>query len=592
MTRPPAPSGAPLSQSESGQAQHAPAPATGSDALARMTAAEDALRAIGAGEVDAFVVSDGGSGRRVFTLSTADRPYRIFVENMHDGAATLSSGGLILYANRRLAQLLSCPRETLVGSSLARFLAGGGPIAPKQLKGPDGLGATLELELLDDNGDAVPVLVGASPLDVDGDQLTCLTFTDLRAQKAQEREIARLSQAQAKQVADVREEFALDLAESQKLEALGVLAGGIAHDFNNLLTVILGNTGVALSTLASEARERGPLGQVELAATRCAELARQMLAYSGKGQFVVEVLDLAEIVSGQAELIKAAVSKTAVVALEVAHDTPMVEADATQLRQVVLNLITNASEAIGDATGTISVRCGPIDAERAFLSEYDFAGQLPDGRYAFLEVADTGAGMDTETKEKIFDPFFTTKFTGRGLGLAAVQGIVRGHGGAMKVRTAPGQGTAFTLIFPASVKSAPAAAHSAPMIGHATGTVLVAEDDDAVRRMTVMMLESIGLTVVSASDGAQALHLFKTRADEFAFVLLDLTMPGMSGDEVITELECIGTTTPIVLASGYDSQELSQRFVGRGVAAFLQKPYQLSQLRATVLEVLTAHVHE
>ncbi|MDA0161885.1 response regulator [Solirubrobacter ginsenosidimutans] len=556
-----------------------------------MTAAEDALRAIGAGEVDAFVVSDGGSDPRVFTLSTADRPYRIFVENMRDGAATLSSGGLILYANHRLAQLLSCPREVIVGSSLARFLAGGLPIAPKQLKGPDGLGATLELDLLDDNGVAVSVLVGASPLDVDGDQLTCLTFTDLRAQKAQEQEIARLSHAQAKQIADVRQEFALDLAESQKLEALGVLAGGIAHDFNNLLTVILGNAGVALSTLAPEARERGPLAQVELAATRCAELARQMLAYSGKGKFVVEILNLGEILSGQAELIEAAVSKTAVVAIEVAHDTPMVEADATQLRQVVLNLITNASEAIGDATGTISVRCGPIDADRAFLSDYDFAGQLPAGKYAFFEVADTGAGMDTETKEKIFDPFFTTKFTGRGLGLAAVQGIVRGHGGGMKVRSAPGQGTAFTLIIPASKKSAsPAAPSAAPVIGHTIGTVLVAEDNDAIRRMTVMMLESIGLTVVSASDGAEALHLFEQRADEFAFVLLDLMMPGMSGEEVITELGRIGTATPIVLTSGYDAQELSQRFVGRGVAAFLQKPYQLSQLRATVLEVLTAQV--
>jgi signal transduction histidine kinase/CheY-like chemotaxis protein len=556
-----------------------------------MTDAEDALRAIGAGEVDAFVVSDGGSGPRVFTLSTADRPYRIFVENMRDGAATLSSSGLVLYANHRLAQLLACPRETIVGSSLARFLAGGVPIAPKQLKGSDGLGATLELDLFDDNGDTVPVLVGASPLDVDGDQLTCLTFTDLRAQKAQEREIARLSQMQAKQVADVREEFALDLAESQKLEALGVLAGGIAHDFNNLLTVILGNTGVALSTLAPEARERGPLGQVELAATRCAELARQMLAYSGKGKFVVEVIDLGDILSGQAELIAAAVSKTAVVALDVAHDTPTVEADATQLRQVVLNLITNASEAIGDATGTISVRCGPIDADRAVLSAYDFAGHLPVGRYAFFEVADTGAGMDTETKEKIFDPFFTTKFTGRGLGLAAVQGIVRGHGGAMKVRTAAGQGTTFTLIFPASAKSAsPAAQNATPKAGHATGTVLVAEDNDAIRRMTALMLESIGLTVVSASDGAEALRLFEERTEEFAFVLVDLMMPGMSGEEVITELGRIGTPTPIVLTSGYDSEELSQRFVGRGVAAFLQKPYQLQQLRATVLEILTAPV--
>ena len=227
-----------------------------------------------------------------------------------------------------------------------------------------------------------------------------------------------------------------------------------------------------------------------------------MLAYSGKGKFVVEILSLAEIVSGQAELIKAAISKMAVVTLDLAPDTPTVEADATQLRQVVLNLITNASEAIGEANGTITVRCGPLDADRALLSEYDFAEHLPDGRYAYFEVADTGAGMDDATRERIFDPFFTTKFTGRGLGLAAVQGIVRGHGGAMRVRSAPGQGTVFTLIFPASAKPAPAAVPSAaPTNGQTSGTVLLAEDDEALRRMTVMMLESIGLTVVSAADG-------------------------------------------------------------------------------------------
>ncbi len=322
MAQPPALPGAPLSQSESEHAQRFPAPVTRSDAVARMMAAEDALRAIGAGEVDAFVVSDGGAGRRVFSLSTADRPYRIVVENMRDGAATLSAGDLIMYANHRLALLLSCPRETIVGSRLTRFLAGGVPIAPKQLRGPDGLGATLELELLDDNGVLVPVLVGASPLDVDGDQLTCLTFTDLRAQKAQEREIARLEQAQAMQIADVREEFVLDLAESQKLEALGVLAGGIAHDFNNLLALILGNTSLALSTLGPGARERAPLHQVELAATRSADLAQQMLAYSGQGKFVVEILNLAEIVSGQTELITAAISTMAVVTLDLAPDTP------------------------------------------------------------------------------------------------------------------------------------------------------------------------------------------------------------------------------------------------------------------------------
>jgi two-component system cell cycle sensor histidine kinase/response regulator CckA len=556
-----------------------------------MTAAEDTLRAISAGEVDAFVVSDGGSGQRVFALSTADRPYRIFVESMRDGAATLSASGLILYANRRFAELLSRSREAIVGVPLARFVAGGLPVELKEILAHGALSRTVELELVNADGFTIPVLVGASPLDVDGDRLTCLTFTDLSAQKAQEREIARLTHAQAKQVAEVREEFALNLAESQKLEALGVLAGGIAHDFNNLLTVILGNIDLALGTLAPDARERSQLERAELAATRSAELARQMLAYSGKGRFVVEIVDLREIVSGQTELIKAAVSKKADLSLDLAPDTPPIEADATQLRQVMLNLITNASEAIGDANGTIDVRCGPIDADRAFLSEYDFAGALPDGKYAFFEVADTGTGMDAKTKEKIFDPFFTTKFTGRGLGLAAVQGIVRGHGGAMKVNTERGEGTTFTLIFPVSTKSAPAPSHivTSP-IGHATGTVLVAEDDDAVRRMTVTMLESIGLTVVSAVDGAQALSVLKQRGNEFAFVLLDFMMPGMSGDEVIDELQRVGATTPIVLTSGYNAHELSQRFVGRGVAAFLQKPYQLQQLRATALELLAAQV--
>jgi diguanylate cyclase (GGDEF)-like protein len=205
MPRPPTPPGPTETRSQPRQTRTAPAPATHSEAVARLAAAEDTLRAIGAGEVDAFVVSDGGSGQRVFALSTADRPYRNFVENMRDGAATLSAGGLILYANHRLAELLSCPRETIVGAPLTRFLAGGVPIAPKQLNGPDGLGATLELELVDDDGGAVPVLVGASPLDVDGDHLTCLTFTDLRAQKTQEREIARLSQAQAQRLADLQD---------------------------------------------------------------------------------------------------------------------------------------------------------------------------------------------------------------------------------------------------------------------------------------------------------------------------------------------------------------------------------------------------
>lgn len=571
------------------QLRQPPGSMTLSAAVARMMVAEDTLRAIGAGEVDSFVVSAGESGQRVFTLATADRPYRLFVENMRDGAATLSSSGLILYANRRLAELLSCSRETIVGSPLARFVAGGVPTELNMIRAHGALSETVEVDLVDASGQAIPVLLGASPIDVDGDQLTCLTFVDLTAKKAQDRELGHLRRGQAERMAAVQEEFALNLVEAQKLEALGVLAGGIAHDFNNLLTVILGSTTMALDTLALDAPEREPLEQVELAATRSAALARQILAYSGKGKFVVEIVALPEVVSGLSELIKAAVSKKVDVSFALAPDTPPIEADITQLRQVVLNLITNASEAIGEASGTIEVRTGTIEADAATLSECQCGGELPNGTYAFFEVADSGAGMDAQTKRKIFEPFFTTKVTGRGLGLAAIQGIVRGHRGAMSVDTAPGEGTTFRLLFPASTVPALAEVQrDAPPPGRARGTVLVADDDDAVRCATARMLESIGLTVVSAVDGSEALRLLQERPDGFDFVLLDLVMPGMGGDEVVDELERIGTTTAIILTSGYNAQELSQRFAGRGVAAFLQKPYPLAELQATVLEVLAA----
>ncbi len=555
-----------------------------------MEEAEDTLRAIGAGEVDAFVVSgvgvDDGEGDHVFTLVDADRPYRLFVENMPDGAATISAGGLILYANRRLCQLLGARRETIVGSSLASHVSGSLPPILRRAGRGRGFHATAELELVDSVGLVVPVLVGASPLQVEGDHLTCLTFTDLSDQQAHEEEIERLEQIQAARSQEIREEYALNLAETQKLEALGVLAGGIAHDFNNLLTVILGNTSVALAALPDDAAARAPLEQVELAAMRSTDLARQMLAYSGKGTFLIEVVSLPDAVTGLEELIRAAISKKAQLSVDFARDTPTIEADATQLRQVILNLITNASEAIGNDNGIITVRTGQLDADRLYLSDFELAGELPERSYTFLEVSDTGSGMDAATRARIFDPFFTTKFTGRGLGLAAVQGIVRGHHGAMKVDSQPGAGTTFTLIFPTSGKVVPIVPPPpSPPSGRASGTVLVVDDDDAVRGMAVRMVASLGFEVVTAADGDEALRLLIERPGAFSFVLLDLMMPGMSGEEVMLEMERVGATTPVVLSSGYDSEQISRRFVGGVVAAVLQKPYEMDQLRAAAFKV-------
>jgi CheY-like chemotaxis protein len=316
-----------------------------------------------------------------------------------------------------------------------------------------------------------------------------------------------------------------------------------------------------------------------------------MLAYSGKGTFLIEVVSLPDAITGLEALIRAAISKKAHLSVDFARDTPTIEADATQLRQVILNLITNASEAIGNTNGLISVRSGQVDADRAYLSGYELAGELPEGSYAFLQVVDTGSGMDAATKDRIFDPFFTTKFTGRGLGLAAVQGIVRGHHGAMRVESQTGVGTTFTLIFPASGKEVPAVPRPpAPPSGRASGTVLVVDDDDAVRGMAVRMVASLGFEVVSAADGDEAVRVLAESPGAFTFVLLDLMMPGMSGEEVMVEMARMGATTPVVLSSGYDAEQISRRFVGGIVADVLQKPYEMDQLRAAALKVAAARV--
>jgi PAS domain S-box-containing protein len=383
-------------------------------------------------------------------------------------------------------------------------------------------------------------------------------------------------------------EFERKLIESQKLEALGVLAGGIAHDFNNLLGVVLGNTSLALATLPTESSLRETLQQVEQAALRSAELANQMLAYSGKGKFVIQPMALSELVQGIAELIQGTISKKATLTTVFAADTPTIEGDVTQLRQVVLNLITNASEAIGDETGTIAIVTGKVEADQAYLADFEHAGELPSGRYAFLEVSDSGGGMTDETRARIFEPFFTTKFTGRGLGLAAVQGIVRSHGGAIKLYSERGHGTSFKLLFPVADAAAQATISRTgpgPSDWRGSGTVVVADDSDGMRHMASVMLESLGFVTIGASNGSEALAALRQHDGKLAFALVDLMMPGMTGGEVVAELERLGATTPIVLSSGYNAQQVTQELTGSGVAAFLQKPYELDQLRSIARQV-------
>jgi PAS domain S-box-containing protein len=374
------------------------------------------------------------------------------------------------------------------------------------------------------------------------------------------------------------------LLHAQKLESLGVLAGGIAHDFNNLLTSIMGHTDLALLRLNRESPVRENLHQVELAATRAADLAKQMLAYSGRGKFLVEPIDLNRLVEEMTKMLEISISKRCVLRFNLAASLPMIDADATQLRQIIMNLVINASEAIGEKSGVIAVSTGCMQCDRRYLNSFWLNEQIPEGLYIWFEIADTGCGMDKETVAKIFDPFFTTKFTGRGLGMAAVLGIVRGHKGAIKVYSEVGQGTSFKVLLPAGERIKefldPNGNNEDGWKGK--GTVLLVDDEETVIGIGSEMLKELGFEVLTALDGREGLELFKQQRERIVAVLLDLTMPHLDGEQTFRELRLLDPEVKVIMSSGYNEQEVTQRFAGKGLAGFIQKPYKLSTLKGVI----------
>ncbi|MCG3172715.1 MAG: Sensor histidine kinase RcsC [Myxococcota bacterium] len=387
---------------------------------------------------------------------------------------------------------------------------------------------------------------------------------------------------------DERRQMEMRVLHAQKLESLGVLAGGIAHDFNNLLMGILGNTSLALKSMPETARETLFVRQIETAALRAADLTKQLLAYSGKGRFVVEAVDLNFVVTEMSQLLETAVSKKARLQLNLHAELPGVEADATQIRQVVMNLITNASDAIGDKNGLVTVTTGVMQSDQNYLRTVFSDVELEAGRYVFLEVSDNGCGMDAETIKRVFEPFYSTKSTGRGLGLSAVQGIVRSHKGGIKVYSEPGKGTTFKIILPASDQT-PISMPERPISEvpwRGEGLVLVADDEENIRAVVRMMLEEMGFQVICATDGREAVRIYELRHPEIRLVLLDMTMPEMNGEETFWRLRQINPGVRVILSSGYNEQDATSRFAGKGLAGFLQKPYQLHQLEERIRQVL------
>ena len=372
--------------------------------------------------------------------------------------------------------------------------------------------------------------------------------------------------------------------QTQKLDSLGVLAGGVAHDFNNLLVAMLGHARLAEDDLPPDSPIRSNLQSVIKAARRAGELCEQMLAYAGKVPIVTELVQLESIVEELGELLRASIPSSTFIRYGFDKEVPCLHGDPSQVRQVALNLITNASEAIGSGGGEISLMVQARDCSLEDLSGLDFSEELQPGRYVALIVSDTGPGMDDSTRAKIFEPFYSTKFAGRGLGLAAVIGIVRGHGGAIRIESEEGKGTSITVFFPAAEEIAapvPRAPSERPKVSwRASGKVLLAEDEEAAREFAHICLERAGAEVVDAADGVEAVALFQAAPQDFSFVLLDLTMPNLDGVETYSRLKAIRPDVPVILCSGYPKQAATERFSDLGLAGFLKKPYEPEELLA------------
>ncbi len=529
--------------------------------------------------------------------------------------------GIIVQSNQSAASLLRVPTRFLPGKALATYISNEDRPRFRRLIAAiprDGLSRTAAFKLQPRDSDLVEVeLTYSATAATNGarDQIRWMA-RDVTEHERMARQIrtlnAQLESRVAAQTADLsaaqrlaqelvqKEQEARRAAEAseaqsrhvQKLESIGVLAGGIAHDFNNLLHVVLGNADIALSNLNTASPAREPLEEVVRATLRAADLTRQLLAYSGKGAFVVRHLDLSTEVREMATLLRTSISKQATLDWELAPDLPAVSADPTQIRQVVMNLITNASDALGEDGGTITLRTGVADLEE--LEQQRF-GRPPHGEdpaervggpLVYLEIGDNGQGMSPDTLSRIFDPFFSTKFSGRGLGLAAVMGIVRSHRGFIRIRTELGKGTAFRVLFPAVRGVAPKfekpSAERSEWRG--SGTILVVEDEEGVREVAERMLQDIGFDTIGAEDGRHALDLMETVGDRVTAVLLDLSMPRMGGAETFRRLREMKPDLPILMMSGYTEQVVAPQFdnAGPGTTGFLQKPFLAEDLIAVL----------
>lgn len=377
--------------------------------------------------------------------------------------------------------------------------------------------------------------------------------------------------------------------DSQKLAGLGLLASSVAHDFNNLMTVVVGN--VELALLEHGGQDGSVLDEIKKASLRAAELADQMLVYIGKTSVARTRINLAQIVQEMGSLLDVSISKKVRIEYCLDNDTQPVLGDISQIRQVIMNLITNASEAIGDRDGVIVISIRTVDLRKGELKDTVPEGGLPAGTYVRMEISDTGMGMDEETRKKIFDPMYTTKLTGRGLGLLSLLNVVERHHGAVTVESEKGQGSVFRVYFPACITEGAAEPH--PTLNdesswHGYGTVLVADDEDSIREIATGLLSKAGFSVISAKNGLEAVDLFAEHADELTLLLVDLNMPQLNGIEAVLRIRHINPKVPVLFMSGFARKQVMERFENQPHTGFLKKPFLGNELLSAIRSIMQA----
>ncbi len=491
-----------------------------------------------------------------FTLK--EEQFRTLIEHNIDGMVIIRHDRTIQFVNPAACRFLGRQADQLLGASF------GFPVIA---------GQTTEIDLHGQNGLVTPVEMRMVTVEWEGQTNYLACLRDLTERRKSEEERKRLEN---------------QMQYAQKLESLGVLAGGIAHDFNNLLMAIVARAGLGLRSVGPESPAHPHLKHIEKSGLRGGELANQMLTYAGRGKPTIHSVNVSQLIKEMAHLLRVSISKRAVLSYDLAQTPPPIQADPSQLRQLVMIMLTNSSEAIGEQSGAITLSTGSITTNLEHLKDWYVAGDVPVGLGVYIDVRDTGPGMDADIIPKIFDPFFTTKFTGRGLGLAALLGIVRAHDGAVVVMSQKGEGTHVRLLFPTSVDEKLNIAPFQPLATswNPTGTVLVVDDEEDVRVASQLILEEIGFTVIVACDGREGLALYTQHAATITLVLLDLTMPHMNGEELFNAIRQQNMDVPIMLSSGYTEEDASKRFASEGVAGFIQKPYLIDTFIEKIRQVL------